>query len=130
LLLKKAYDFIHNNVELSKYTADSSCFTRNRVLTFSAVVSTILNLFKESVEYNISTVLPFLNIAPVTGAAFSLARFKISVSFFKDLNKILVDFHQQNPSKLWKGFQLIAGDGSTISLPASRQMKAHFGVHL
>lgn len=30
---------------------------------------------------------------------------------------------------LWKGFQLIAGDGSTVSLPASRQIKEHFGIH-
>jgi hypothetical protein len=27
------------------------------------------------------------------------------------------------------GFQLIAGDGSTVSLPASRQIKDYFGVH-
>ena len=30
---------------------------------------------------------------------------------------------------MWKGFQLIAGDGSTVSLPASRQIKEYFGVH-
>ena len=70
-----------------------------------------------------------MNIQPVTDAAFSLARFKIDLSFFKDLNKIVIDFHQESPSKLWKGFQLIAGDGSTVSLPASRQIKEYFGVH-
>jgi len=81
------------------------------------------------VEYNLSTLLPYLNVKPVTGAAFSLARYKIDLSFFKDLNKILVDFHQKSIPKLWNGFQLIAGDGSTVSLPASRQMKEHFGIH-
>jgi hypothetical protein len=93
------------------------------------VVSSILNLFKESVEYNISTLLIQLNLKPVTGAAFSLARYKIDLSFFKDLNKLLVDFHQQSSCKRWKGFQLIAGDGSTVSLPASRQMKDYFGIY-
>jgi hypothetical protein len=58
-----------------------------------------------------------------------LARHKIKLSFFKDLNKILVDSHQKKPSRLLKGYQLIAGDGSTVSLPASRQIKEHFGVH-
>lgn len=129
MLLKKAFDFIHNNGSIDNYTTDCGCFTRNRILTFSVVVSTILNLFKESVEYNLSIVLPLLNTKPVTGAAFSLARFKIHISFFKDLNRILIDFHQKAPSKLWKGFQLIAGDGSTVSLPASRQMKNYFGAY-
>lgn len=99
------------------------------MLTFPVVVSSILNLFKESVEYNLSTLLPLLRLEPVTGAAFSLARFKIDLSFFKKLNKIVVDFHQESPPKLWNGFQLIAGDGSTVSLPASRQVKKYFGVH-
>lgn len=93
------------------------------------MVSTILNLFKESVEYNISTVLPFLCLKPVTGAAFSLARYKIKLSFFKDLNKIPINFHQKEPSRLWKGHQLIDGDGSTASLPASMLIKEYFGVY-
>lgn len=98
-------------------------------MTFPVIVSSILNLFKESVEYNLSTLLPCFNLKPVTGAAFCLARFKISLEFFKDLNKILVDFHQQAPALLWNGFQLIAGDGSTVSLPASKQIKDYFGIH-
>ena len=40
-----------------------------------------------------------------------------------------MDFHQKAPSLLWKGFQLIAGDGSTVSLPASGQIKDYFGIH-
>jgi hypothetical protein len=128
-LLKKTFDFIHHNSDVANYIAHPTFFTRNRTLTFPVVVSSILNLFKESVEYNLSTLLPCLNLKPVTGAAFSLARYKISLSFFKDLNKILVDFHQKAPAVLWKGFQLIAGDGSTVSLPASSQVKDHFGVH-
>jgi hypothetical protein len=81
------------------------------------------------VEYNVSTILSFLEIKPVTGAAFCLARYKIDLSFFKDLNKILVDFHQKLPPKLWKGYQLIGGDGSTASLPPSKQIKEYFGIH-
>lgn len=128
-LLKKTFDFIHNNPERKQYLTQPIFFKRNRTLTFPVVVSSILNLFKESVEYNISTLLSQLNLKPVTGAAFSLARYKIDLSFFKDLNKIVVDFHQQASSKRWKGFQLIAGDGSTVSLPASRQMKDYFGIY-
>ncbi|MFW0718855.1 IS4 family transposase, partial [Pedobacter sp. N23S346] len=104
-------------------------FTRTRSLSFPVVVSTILNLFKESVAYNISTILPSLSSKAVTGAAFSKARYKISLSFFKDLNKILADYHKHNPSQLWRGYQLIAGDGSTVGLPPSRQIKSFFGIY-
>ena len=93
------------------------------------MVSTILNLFKESVEYNIFTILPGISSKVVTGAAFSKARYKISLSFFKDLNEILADHHKYHPSQLWRGYQLIAGDGSTVGLPPSRQIKDFFGIY-
>jgi len=125
---KKTFDFVYNNSKLQQYTTEAVFFTRKRSLTFPVVVSSLLNLFKESVEYSISTILPTFDLKPVTGSAFSLARYKIDLSFFKDLNKILVDFNQKAPGKLWKGFQLIGGDGSTVSLPASRQIKEYFGV--
>ncbi|MFC3563163.1 IS4 family transposase [Pedobacter jamesrossensis] len=80
-------------------------------------------------EYNISMLLPFFKLRPVSGAAFSLARYKIDISFFKELNRIVVDFHQEHQMKLWHGFQLIAGDGSTVALPASSTMKKHYGIH-
>ena len=73
--------------------------------------------------------MPYFNLKPVTGAAFSLARYKIDLSFFKDLNKILVDFHRQRHFKVWKGFQLIAVDGSTVALPPSSQIKEYFGIY-
>lgn len=126
---KKTFHFIHNNPEQNKYISQSIFFTRNRTLTFPIVVTSILNLFKESVEYNISVLLQGLNLKPVSGAAFSLARYNINLSFFRDLNKLLINFHQQSNIKLWKGYQLIAGDGSTVALPPSPQMKDYFGVH-
>lgn len=72
--------------------------------------------------------MPKLSSKAVTGAAFSKARYKISISFFKDLNKIVADYHKQHPSQLWRGYQLIAGDGSTVGLPPSSQMKDYFGT--
>jgi hypothetical protein len=128
-LLKKTFDFIQDRNSFSQYFKEPIFFTRKRNLSFPIVVSTILNLFKESVEYNISTILPTLSSKAVTGAAFSKARYKISLSFFKDLNKILADYHKQNPSQLWRGYRLIAGDGSTVGLPPSAQIKDFFGIY-
>lgn len=73
--------------------------------------------------------MPLFGLKPVTGAAFSLARYKIKLSFFNSLNAILIRFHQQAPQKLWRGYQLIAGDGSTVGLPPSKQIKDYFGIY-
>jgi hypothetical protein len=80
-LLKKVFDFIHNNQIISDYRRSYSNFTRNRTLTFPIVVCSILHLFKESVEFNISQVLPFFDKETVSGAAFSKARDKIKNVF-------------------------------------------------
>lgn len=88
-----------------------------------------MNLFKESVSYNLSSILPDLGLKTVSGAAFSKARYKIDLSFFKDLNQILIDYHKDVPGKLWRGYRLIAGDGSTVGLPPSTQIKNYFGIY-
>ncbi len=64
----------------------------------------------------------------MSGAAFSIARYKISIGFFLELNQLLADYIETLEPKLWKGFRLIAGDGSSVGLPASRQIKKHFGI--
>ena len=127
-LLKKIFDFIHNNQTISNLTIEGS-FKRVRIQTFSSVALTILNLFKESVEYNLATFLPKIQCKPVTGAAFSIARYKIKIDFFHELNKLLYDHIKTLPPKLWNGFRLVAGDGTTISLPATPDIKNHFKIY-
>jgi hypothetical protein len=89
----------------------------------------ILNLFKESVEFNLATFLPKIQCKPVSGAAFSIARYKIKIAFFHELNKLLSSHIQSMPPKLWNGFRLIAGDGTTVSLPATPDIKGHFKIY-
>ncbi|TAF74588.1 MAG: hypothetical protein EAZ53_08035 [Bacteroidetes bacterium] len=76
-------------------------------------------LFKESVEYNLATLLPKLDLKPVKGSAFSIARYKLKIDFFLELNKMVFNHIEALKPKLWKNYRLIAGDGSTISVPAS-----------
>jgi len=92
-------------------------------------VCSILHLFKESVEFNISQALSFFCRETVSGAAFSKARYKIRNVFFKDLNALLLGHIQTLKPKLWKGYRLLAFDGSTAILPASKGIKKIFGIH-
>jgi Transposase DDE domain len=87
-----------------------------------------LHLFKESVEFNLSKILPLLGNKIVGAAAFSAARYKIKPSFFQALNTLVVDHLQTFKPKTWNGYQLIAVDGSTVSLPPSTSIKKSFGI--
>ena len=87
-----------------------------------------MNLFKDSVEYSLTTFLPELSCECVTGAAFSLARYKIKLAFFLELNNMMEEHISQLPPQLWNGFQLIAGDGTTVNMPSSPKIKKHFGI--
>ncbi len=86
-------------------------------------------MFKESVEFNLQDILPGITNKPVTGSAFSQARYKVKPVFFKDLSGVVVETYHTSGKKLWKGHCLIAGDGSTLNLPPSKDIEAHFGVH-
>lgn len=128
LALKKICNFIYNNQNISRYFHSDTNFTRVNKLTFSAVVLKILHSFSDSVEYNLATFLPKLKLKPVTAGAFSIARYKIKIDFFKDLDNELHQIIENIQPKRWKGYRLIAGDGTTISIPISKLTTSYFGI--
>ncbi len=55
---------------------------------------------------------------------------KIKPEVFKELSKTLIDeFYADNELavKLWKGFRLLAVDGSRITLPITKELKNLYG---
>lgn len=76
-----------------------------------------------------SNFLPKLSLKPVTASAFSIARYKIKADFFLDFNKWVTDILTTVPHKYWNGYRIIAGDGTTISVPVSKDTISHFGVY-
>ena len=97
-------------------------------MTFESVVLKILHSFGDSVEYNLTTFFPQLKIPPITASAFSIARYKLKIDLFFDLNNKMADFIETLPPKLWKGYRLVAGDGTTINIPVNKDTIAHFGM--
>lgn len=85
-------------------------------------------MFKESVEYNISTILPELSKSPVTGSAFTQARYKVKHEAFKELCNLTRDTYLRVEKELWKEHTLLAGDGSTLNLPPSKDIEKYFGT--
>lgn len=69
-----------------------------------------------------------MKIPPITAGTFSIARYKLKIDIFLDLNRQLNELIETLPPKLWKGYQLIAGDGTTVNIPITENTIAHFGL--
>lgn len=67
----------------------------------------------------------------ISTSAFTQSRKNLSPDVFNGMNQVLVDeFYTDNEKRvnLWNGFRLLAIDGSTVSLPFSKDLKKQFGV--
>jgi hypothetical protein len=67
----------------------------------------------------------------VTKSAFFQARKQLSYKAFIELNRQIIDttYKSYDHLKTWRGFRLCAVDGSSIRLPNTPDITAHFGVH-
>lgn len=68
-------------------------------------------------------------VRPVSGSAFTQARYKIKPELFRDLQAFLTDAYKASGKKRWKGHLLYAGDGSTLNLPSSQDIEDYFGTY-
>lgn len=71
-----------------------------------------------------------LNFKSFTKSAFIQCRKKINPEVFKRLSNILInEFYSDNDAaiKLWNGFRLLSVDGSSITLPITKELKKLYG---
>lgn len=106
-------------------------FTRERKLTFPMVFSTILKLVKKSLTIECKWLEPCENKIPPSKQALSKARYKIRHTGFQELlADSLVSTYKDEPDYgTWRGYRLIAADGSSLRLPDSKEMVNQFGRH-
>ena len=105
-------------------------FTRDRSLTFTNLTVFIINFVKKSLQLELYSFADFFNILSVSKQAFSKARKKLSPMVFTSLNqKLLEEFYTDNEFKTFKGFRLLAIDGSTLRLPQSVNLYDFYGTN-
>lgn len=109
-------------------------FIRTRKLPFPVLILFLINLVKGSYQDELDHFFKALfkfDVAQhlVTKAALAKARMKIKFQAFIDLNAQLIDYFYMNfkPIK-WKGFTLLAIDGTTVQLPRIDSIMKHFGA--
>ena len=106
-------------------------FTRNRSLTFTNLTVFIINFVKKSLQLELYSFADFFNISSVSKQAFSKARKKLSPMVFTLLNqKLLEEFYTDNEIETFKGFRVLAIDGSTLRLPIDDDLYHFYGTHI
>jgi len=129
--LKMFLERIMYNTEIRKeYTFSEDNFSRKRCLPFHTLVLFILNLPKRSLSIEIDSFFNYLGRVSCTKSAFCQQRKKLKAEFFRSWNSVLVHsfyHHYEEKVKRWKGFLLLALDGSVMVLPNTEELSSLYG---
>ena len=118
---------------LEKHRTSQKAFTRNRLLPFATLIYFLINLNKGSVQDELDHFFKAVNRSDVpervvSKSAFTKARKKLKFDAFIDLNSQACRFFYDNfETENWKGFNLVAVDGSTCRVPDEEDVAKHFG---
>ena len=103
-------------------------FTRERKLNFQTVAILILQKSVKSLRCKLNEFFEHVEDAASAGA-FTQARAKLNSDFFKDINRrhYAVGWYSDGDYKRYKGYRLLAVDGTKIRLPDSFSVSSEFG---
>lgn len=134
-LFKKLSKLLTNKAFVNKYNFKESHFSRHRKLPFQTTCLLIIRLLKSSLKTEMKAFYRHIYrvdeiVKGASTAAFCKARQKINYQLFIDLYKFLIRFYYTHfETKRWKGFRLLAVDGTAINLPPNEELLNIFGVH-
>ncbi len=117
---------------ISTYRTSLKDFTRTRNFTFESLSLFIISSIQSSIQRELDRFFKAYNnrlLAEqfVGQSAFSQARLKIKPEAFVELREDSVNhFYSNYDVKKWKGFRLIAIDGSEVILPKTLETMAEF----
>jgi hypothetical protein len=127
--LKNFAHMVASNGELlSRFKLHDGAFTRNRKLPFEKLILLIITLCKKTLSVEIEAFYKEIsNDTPCSTSAFTQQRSKLNPMFFYWWNIVLCRsfYHYSKSIKRWKGYRIIAADGSNVSLvntPGSARM--------
>jgi len=116
---------------LGNFRKSDKDFTRNRKLPFERLVLLIVKLCKKTLSIELEKFFEELGDPDTCSvSAFTQQRIKLRSSFFCLWNKVLWSsfYHYAGSDiKRWKGFRVIAADGSNVSLVNTPVLDSHFG---
>jgi hypothetical protein len=133
-LFQKAPNYSINLIKSASYLCEvrlsPKYFTREGKMNFVSLITFILNLTKKSLQLELDAFFKDVKGTEktVTKQAFSEARQKISPKAFQILFEENVKFfYTATDLKTYKGYRLLAIDGSTLELQNTAELRAVFG---
>ena len=135
VIFNKIKIVIFSNELKSEYKVSKEDFTRKRKQDFPLLILFMMNFLKKSLSLEIEnfTSLFKSSTTKFSKSAFVQARKKIKPQVFEKLSQLLVnEFYTDNELavKLWKGYRLLAVDGSRVTLPITKELKNHIRERL
>ena len=128
--LKLFISLVSSNPELlKKFSLKENGFTRNRKLPFQELVLLISRLCKKTLSVELEDFFHELGALPCSVSAFSQSRSKLCPLFFYYWNQVLIKsyYHYHKTIKRWRGYRLIAVDGSSLNLFNDKNLTGYFG---
>lgn len=110
---------------------ESKIFCRNTKLPLKIMFWLIVSRIVQSLPVSLSSFFGQLNLPIPSKSAFSMKRRLIKSRLFEDINKTLVkEFYNSSPCpRTWKGYVVLACDGSRIALPNVAELGETFGYY-
>ena len=130
--LKEFVSLISSDTELlSHFRVSPTAFIRSRKLPFKSLVLLIAKLCKKTLSVEIENFFAeSQQPAACSVSAFVQQRIKLKAVFFSFWNNFLCNTWYRlntNAVKRWKGYRVVAADGSNVTLVNNAALSKHFG---
>jgi hypothetical protein len=104
-------------------------FTRERKMPFKKLMYFLLSMIKESSQNALERYFAKTGeVIHMSQQAFSEARKKLKWEGLRELFETTVQTMYQGMTKRWRGYRLLAIDGSKINLPNDPRLREYFGT--
>jgi hypothetical protein len=127
---RKSYELINSYWLKCEARLSPKFFSRERKVGFSDIVMFILSFAKKTLQLELDS---FFRIVKdgnmsITKQAFSAARQKISPTVFRTLQNEMVElFYTASDVRTYRGYRLLAIDGTTLEMKNSKELRDAFG---
>ncbi|MBD3808433.1 MAG: IS4 family transposase [Epsilonproteobacteria bacterium] len=111
-----------------KHKVGKNSFTRKRKLGFDKIMTMIIKKSNKSLQNSLNDMqLDLKEDCTITNSAYTQARAKLNYTAFKEFATMSAEiFYKDDEYAKYKGFRLLAIDGSVIILPNSDDIKKEF----
>ena len=112
----------------TKHKIGVNSFTRARKLGFDKIMTMMIKKSNKSLQNNINdTQLALGKDVTITNSAYTQARAKLNYTAFKEFAEIARDmFYEDGEYETYKGYKVLAIDGSVTTLPNTADVKKEF----